>query len=158
MACDNHLSGGVEIDRLYDLALRSFAASIDDHSVIAAHDRRHCADAGCYGLLHRFRAKAHQRDSVAQLHRARCDERGVFTQTVPGYDRRLRPSRRKPCAPYRNVGGQHRRLGVARQVERFGRTLRDQRPQIVAESIRCFGKARAHIGMRREIIQHADLL
>src|SRR5205823_483131 len=66
--------------------------------------------------------------------------------------------RRKPGAPYRNVGGQHRRLRVARQVEHLSGTLRHERPQIVTESVRCFRKGRTDISMRREVIQHADLL
>ncbi len=57
---NDHLTGGVEIHRLDDRAVRGLAAHGDDRLVLETEDGGHRAASGGDGFLHDLAAKAHQ--------------------------------------------------------------------------------------------------
>ena len=137
VAGDHDLARRVEVHRLDHLRPappRAHAAR--DGVVVAAQDRRHRAPPCRHRLLHRLRAKAHQRHRVGE---ARARPRRPAPCIRPGCGRRRPPASARPRARHarysRDAGGQHHRLRVDRQVERLRRAVRHQRPQVVAQRV-----------------------
>ena len=159
MAGDHELAGRVVVDRLDHFALRRRRAGRFDVRVLQAEHRGHGAQARRHGLLHRARAKLHERDRVAKLERAAADERSELAEAVAREHGRPRGAARLPCAPHGHARSQHGRLRPLGRVERLLRTLLAQPPQIVAEHGRCLLEGRAHGRLGgTERRQHADRL
>ena len=88
-----------------DHALRRLDAGRAHRVVVEHEDRGHRALPFGHRFLHRLRAEAHQRQRIAEGHRAGRDQRGVFAEAVPGDHRRRRAAERAPRA----IGGDARR-------------------------------------------------
>jgi len=102
--------------------------------------------------------KANERDRVAKCDRAGDNECAVFAEAVTRDDGGSRAAFLFPRPPDGDRGREHQRLRVAGQVERLGRTVFRERPQIVAERVGSFAHRRLHDRVRRESSEHADLL
>ena len=155
MAGNDGLIRRVEIHRLDHLPLRRFTAGILDRGGLQAHDRRHRANAGRHGLLHRLRTKAHERQRLGEGKRACGDERGVFAQAVTGEQIGRSAAGGAPGAVDRHIGGQHERLRIDRLVERFAIAVLDQRPEILPQRRGGFGECVAHHRIALVATHHA---
>ena len=82
---DDDLPGRVVVHGLDHLALRGLRAGGLGSRVFEPEDRRHRALARGHRRLHGAAAFAHQRDGAAKFQRAGADQRGKFTEAVPGH-------------------------------------------------------------------------
>ncbi|OIQ85015.1 hypothetical protein GALL_331680 [mine drainage metagenome] len=72
--------------------------------------------------------------------------------------RRLRAAFGQPQAPQRDACGQHHRLRVRGQVQRFGRATRDQRGDVFVQGVGRLGQRLAHRRVVGDRVEHADAL
>jgi hypothetical protein len=156
VAGNHDLPRRIEVDGFDHLSLRRFRACGHHGAVVSTHDRRHRALPRGHGLLHRLRAKAHQRQRIAKRERAGGDERRVFAEAVSGEHRGHRTPGSLPRTQRRDAGGEHHRLRIGREVQCVRRSLLDQRPQVFAEHVGSFAKRIAHDRMRGKAVHHSD--
>ena len=155
---DHDLLGRVEIDGLDDLPLRGLRAGRGDAGGVEAENRRHRADARGHRLLHRLRAKAHERHASRNASAPAATSAVYSPRLWPATTAGIGPARRLPRAPDGDAGRQHHRLRVHRLVERVLRAVGDERPQILPEHVGRLVERRAHQRMAVEAGHHADRL
>ena len=85
--------GALKFTGLHDLPLLRLAAGRYDLGVVEPEDGGHCARPERHGLLHDLTAEPHEVHRVPEIDCARADQRGVFTEAVPGHGRRTRVRR-----------------------------------------------------------------
>jgi hypothetical protein len=134
---------GLRADRLH---VRVRQAQHDGHAALPDRHR----------FLHRLGTEAHQRQRVLQRERAGGDQRRVFAEAVAGDDVGLAAAGGQPRAVGRDRGGQHHRLGVGGQVQRFLRPFGDQFRHVQAQRLGRLGQRGRDGGVALEAGQHAD--
>ncbi len=156
---DHHLPRRVEVDRNHDFPRGRLGTDSAHGSIVQPQDHGHGADAFRHRRLHAAPAFGNQCNRLAEIDGAGADQCGVFTQAVPGHQRRPGTTVCLPCAPHGDTGSQHGGLGPVCPVELVFRALLDQLPEIVAQRVAGLGEGGRYLrivrGQRRE---HADRL
>ena len=146
-AGDHGLRRIVEVDR-FDRLRRAapkphcLGAAGDAPVGVQAQDRGHRAGADRHRLLHRLRAKAHQRHRIAPASARRRRPAPMYSPSEwPATTAGSAPPSAQPGAIAGDAGDQHHRLRVGRQVQRFLRAFVDQLADVLAQRVGGFAAA-----------------
>jgi hypothetical protein len=128
----------VEIHRLYHLTLRGFGTGFNHGGSIESHHGGHRPFTGRHRRLHGLGTEFHQRYGILQLHHTGGYQCRILAEAVPRHQSRLRAAFFEPQTINGNACGQHQGLSIDGLVQRLGRPLNHQLPQVTAQRSRSF--------------------
>jgi hypothetical protein len=108
--------------------------------------------------LHLLRPKSDGFDGIDQLKDAGGREGRILTQAVPGHVGWRPSTRRQVGAIKRHRATQHHGLGIDRQTQFLGRSIRDEGCKVLPQRIAGLLKGLLHDSVTRKTGQHTDRL
>jgi hypothetical protein len=135
MTGNHHLARRIKINRGNDLPRCGGTADFRNRRITQAENRRHCTTARRYGILHAVATGSNQTDGFRVIQCAGTNQCRVFSQAVPGHQRRHGPTLLLPDPPDRHTGCKHGRLCPVGLAQIFSWPVPDQFPQVIPENV-----------------------